>query len=112
VWAFSVIGGANENCGVPTTATWYTGPISSNPYYPRIKAAGIATNSYGGFGIAGQQNENCYLSMSYWFGIANGMPALLGATQTEGSLAISSFTDVNGKDHSTAVDVLNFRLAK
>ena len=115
-WSFSVTGGSNKNCGVPTTATWYTGPVSGNPYYARIKAASIVTTAYGGFGIAGQQYENCSFGgshvLSHEFGIADGVPALLGAVQTGGSLAISSFTDTNGKDHKSAVNALTFTLSK
>ena len=115
-WSFSVNGGKNESCGVPTTATWYTGAISSNPYYPRIKAAGITTTDYGGFGIVGPAREVCYNSsnneLSYYFGTENGRAALIGAAQTGSSLTISSFTDTSGKDHSAAVDTITFTLSK
>lgn len=75
----------------PATATWYDGPLTSNPIYKRISAAGITSTawSYGVGGVA-------------WFGDWE-YDSLLGFAQVGNSLTILSFTDGSGKDHNLPV---------
>jgi len=110
-WSFAKSGGSNVGCAYPATATWYTGPISSNPYATRITGAGITTTDYS-YGIAGPISSLCSGVVSQEFnGPSNGVAPLIGAAQTGGSLTVVSFTDSTGKDHSVPVAQITFTLS-
>jgi hypothetical protein len=109
VWGFSASGGAYPACSYPYSATWYTGPISSNPLASRITAAGITSTDYS-YGVTGSLVEGCAGAAAY-FNIYNGVPALIGASQTGDSLTIVGFTDTSGKDHSTPVAEITYTLS-
>jgi hypothetical protein len=108
-WTFAANGGTNEGCAYPYSATWYTGPIPSNPIAVRIQQAGITSSDYN-YGVAGPVGELCY-TVSYYFGFSGNVPALIGASQVGNSLTIVSFTDTAGKDHSLPVAEITFSLS-
>lgn len=84
-WSFNASGGTSPNCSVPWSATWYTGPISSNPYTARITAAGITSTDYS-YGISGPVSESLCSGPDYFnFNNANGVAALIGCPDCEWS---------------------------
>jgi hypothetical protein len=89
-WSLSVSPGGN-GCSVPYNATWWVGPIMKSPYWPRIKAAGVPLQNYS-YGVGGTSNCNGDWNPN----------SLLGFTQINGVLAITSFT-VNGTDQPQPV---------
>lgn len=99
VWALGPAPNA-ASCLDPYTATWYDvgTNLASNPLYSRLKAAGI-TSTLMQYGTG---DGNC--SYPQW-----GTNALLGFSQTNGALTITSFTD-NGKDYNVPQDVQTFQL--
>ncbi|HEY3910500.1 MAG TPA: hypothetical protein VGM07_11490 [Stellaceae bacterium] len=103
VWSLTTAKGAD--CGTyPTLATWYTGPVASNPLAARLKKAGITSTFYS-YGLVG--SEGCYDA-----GTPTSFPAtgLIGVSQVEGSLAIVSFTNINGVDQPTPVSEITYTL--
>jgi hypothetical protein len=105
-WTFAANGGTNESCAYPYSATWYTGPIASNPIAARIQQAGITSSDYS-YGFTGPVGGLCYTA-SYYFGFSGNVPALIGASQVGNSLTLVSFTDSAGKDHSLPVAQITF----
>ncbi len=79
-WSLAQSGTA---CSFPFSATWYVGPITSNPLYTRLKAAGITSAAYT-YGILGTAS-GC--GSSWW-----DSGALLGFSQTGNSITIISFS--------------------
>lgn len=84
---------------VPTTATWYVGPIASNPLASRLSAAGI-TSTVWSYGVTGA--SSC--ATQYW---ANN--TLIGVSQVGNTITIVSFT-YSGGDHSTPVSQITYTL--
>jgi hypothetical protein len=100
-WSVSTTSGAT-GCTYPTTATFYVGPLASNPLYSRLKKAGIASTAYS-YGIMGDQTcEGQGAGNGWWL---NG--AILGFTQTGNTLNISSFT-YDGGDQATAGSTITY----
>ena len=102
-WSLATTTGATCNT-TPTTASWYVfaGPMSKNPLYARLKAAGITQQiyaSYGGWGTTGAQSCNA--------GADWGTNTLIGLAQAGGDLTISSFT-ASGVDKSQPVSTINY----
>jgi hypothetical protein len=101
-------GGATEwslaqsgtTCSFPFSATWYVGPLSSNPVAARLKEDGITSTAYS-YGILGT-SANC--GNNDW-----DHNALLGFSQTGKSITIVSFT-VETTDHSTPIDQITYTL--
>lgn len=94
-WTLAAVTGAS-GCTYPSSATWYVGPLTSNPLYARIKAAGITSTawSYGvGAGVCGGD----------WY-----PDSLMGLSQVGKSITIVSFTDNQGKDHSEPLDQVTY----
>jgi len=102
-WSLATTAGAS--CATtPTTASWYvfTGPMTKNPLYARLKAAGITQQtyaSYGGWGTTGAQSCNA--------GTAWGTNTLIGLSQAGGDFTISSFT-ASGVDKNLPVSTINY----
>jgi hypothetical protein len=82
----------------PSTATWYVGPISSNPLAARLGAAGITSTAWS-YGVIGGANNS-----SPW-----APDTLLGASQIGNSITIVSFTN-GGKDQAVPVDQITYTL--
>ncbi|MBV8737264.1 MAG: hypothetical protein JO007_08400 [Alphaproteobacteria bacterium] len=104
-WSFSANGGSTPQCAYPYSATWYTGPISSNPFASRITAAGITSADYS-YGVAGSIVQACTITANDSFNNGD----LIGATQTGNSLTIVSFT-FDGKDYPTPVSQITYTLS-
>ena len=95
-WSLAAGPGAN-GCTYPDTATWYDGPLTSNPLYPRIKAAGITSNAWS-YGVG---EANCYLQWAY--------NPLIGVSQIGNSLTIVSFSN-NGVDYKEPQATITYEL--
>jgi hypothetical protein len=81
----------------PVSATWYVGPIASNPLAARLKAAGITSTAWS-YGLGG---SSC--GCPEWQ--AN---TLIGVSQTGNALTIVSFTS-NG-DHPEPIEEITYTL--
>jgi hypothetical protein len=93
VWSLAPSSGAV--CGTyPASATWYTGPIASNPLAARLKKAGI-TSSFYSYGLVGISPDCALNGYNDFVG-----GALIGVSQVEGSLTIVSFANGNGAGDS------------
>jgi hypothetical protein len=90
MWSIAASAGAT-GCTYPTSATFYVGPITSNPNYARLKKAGITSAAYS-YGTTGEQTCNGGLNWQ-----AN---TLIGVSQTANAITIVSFT-YDGTDYST-----------
>jgi hypothetical protein len=99
-WSVGVSPGAT-GCTYPITATFYVGPITSNPLYPRLKKAGITSPAYS-YGIMGAQTCG---AGTWWL---NG--SILGFSQTGNALNIVSFTSDYSNDQSTAGAQITYKL--
>ena len=93
-WSLSTTAGATA-CTNPTTATFYVGPLTSNPLYSRLKAAGITSTAYF-YGIMGDQTCNPP-GGGYWWGDG----AIIGVSQTGNTLNIVSFSGTGPTDQGT-----------
>jgi hypothetical protein len=96
-WSLAAATGAYSYT-YPETATWYDGPISSNPLAARLKAAGITSTAWS-YGVGGGSNGDIYWSTD----------SLLGFSQIGNTLTIVSFTN-NGVDKSEPVDTITYTL--
>jgi hypothetical protein len=97
-WSLQASPGAAV-CTYPSSATWYVGPITSNPIYSRLKAAGITSAAYS-YGILG--GEVCY---GYW---EDG--AIIGVSQTGNTITVVSFSYAGSYDFSTPRDQITYTL--
>ena len=105
MWSITTTAG-ETGCAFPTTATFYVGPLTSNPLYPRLQAAGITNTSYS-YGVMGAQTCSGDGLNSYWWN--NGH--LIGAIQTGNALTIASF-DYGGDDQSTPGSPITYILSQ
>jgi len=104
VWTISTAKG-DDACTVPGTASFFVGPLTSNPIYSRLKTAGItSTNmSYGTLGT-----QSCWpsgVSDNNW-----ATNAIVGLSQVGNTITISSFSNNWGgmKDQKIPYDQLTF----
>jgi hypothetical protein len=103
VWSLTPASGAN--CATyPMSATWYTGPIASNPLAARLKKAGITSSLYS-YGLVGFSPTCAAGSYGYFVG-----GALIGVSQVEGSLTIVSFTSYGGADSPIPLAEITYTL--
>jgi hypothetical protein len=102
-WSLAASTGANP-CTYPSSATWYVGPLSSNPWAARITKAGISTSDYQDYswGVGGSQ-DNCTTTYYDWE-----PNTLMAFGQINGTLTILSFT-ASGSDYSTSRDQITYR---
>lgn len=106
-WTISAGSGADA-CTVPLSATWYDGPISSNPNGARVSKAGITSTdlSYGiGAGVAPSCESTVGYKYSDW--VSGG---LIGLSQVGNTLTIESFSAGGSVDYSTPQDQIVFTL--
>jgi hypothetical protein len=88
------------SCGY--TATWYTGPIASNPLAARLSKAGITSTAWSyGVGLV------CNLSYGSYAGSSN---SLIGVSQVGNTLTFVSFTSSN-TDTNLPVGQITYTLA-
>jgi hypothetical protein len=93
-WSVTTTSGAT-GCTFPTTATFYVGPLASNPLYPRLNKAGITSTAYS-YGVMGAQA--CYTEgvNDWWY-----QGAIVGFSQTANALNIVTFSYGGTEDQST-----------
>jgi hypothetical protein len=97
-WSLNAASGAYFNI-YPTSATWYVGPIASNPIAARLSKAGITSTAYS-YGIGGSG----YTNGSNW-----SFNTLIGVSQVGNSITLVSFTR-NGADSSQFGDEITYTL--
>lgn len=103
LWSLTPSGGSS--CGTyPQSATWYTGPISSNPLAARLKKAGINSSFYS-YGLVGF-DPSC--AVGNWAFFQAGL--LIGVSQAEGSLTIVSFSNATGTDSQIPTAEITYTL--
>jgi hypothetical protein len=95
-WSFATPSGANY-ATYPGTGTWYVGPLTSNPLYSRLKAAGITSTAWS-YGVS-----TSYYDYTNW--PTNG---LIGVSQIGNTITFVSFTNSNGVDRSTPYDSITY----
>jgi len=103
-WVVSTAAGASGST-CPTTATFYAGPIASNPLATRLTAAKITSTawSYGFNGTSTCSNNN-------WL-----TGGLIGVSQIGNTITIASFTAagyIGSSDYNTPQDQVTFTLAQ
>jgi len=98
-WSLSTSAGNTGGCTYPTSATFYVGPLTSNPLYARLKKAGITSTAWS-YGIMG--NQPCSAG-SYWY---NGN--IIGVSQTGNALTIVSFSSDGAADQPTPVAQITY----
>jgi hypothetical protein len=107
VWSLASSKGANS-CTAPASATWYTGPIAGNPLATRLKKVKITSADYS-YGVVGTGTNYspCYSTTYYYLPFEQG--ALIGVSQTQATLTISSFT--SGEiDYQTPIAQITYTL--
>lgn len=101
-WSLAAAPGA-PGCTFPDSASWYVGPLTSNPLYARLEAAGITSTAWY-YGVA---SSECATSANAG---AWNPKTLMGISQIGNSLTIVSFTGYSGKDSSTPADQVTYTL--
>jgi hypothetical protein len=108
-WSLTTAPGA-DGCTYPSSATWYVGPIASNPVAARVQKVGITSSAWS-YGIAGgvAGPTSCTTASRFWRA-----GTLIGVTQTGNALTIASFTDgfQSGIDSSAPLDQITYRLVQ
>lgn len=100
-WSIAAVSTGGSGCAYPPSATFYVGPITSNPLYSRLNKAGITSTAYS-YGIIG---SNACVPNGYWYS-----GGLIGLSQTNGALTIVSFSDGADTDYSTPKDQITYTL--
>lgn len=98
-WSLAAASGANAKT-YPCSATWYVGPLTSNPLYSRIQAAKITSTAYS-YGVIG--SGGCDTESGYWE-----PDSLIGLSQTGNTLTIVTFSYAGTEDHSTPYDQITY----
>jgi hypothetical protein len=105
IWSLAASKGANI-CTAPISATWYSGPIADNPLAVRLKKDKITSTDYS-YGVVGASTSyNCSSGTPNYYLLFE-QDALVGVSQTQGSLTIVSFT-YNGTDNETPVAQITY----
>ena len=102
MWSLTTAAGTDPGV-YPNSATWWVGPIASNPYVTRINAAKITSTAYS-YGIA---NSTIGYG-SPWNAGTTG--TLIGVAQTGNILTIASFSYDGAQDQNTPYAILTFTL--
>lgn len=116
-WSLASAAGADK-CTYPNSATWYVGPITSNPVAARLTKAGITSTAWS-YGVASGPTYNDGCTTTTFFGRYNWGPGILiGVSQSGNAITIASFTDTTistgvtpGVDKSAPVDQITYTLA-
>jgi hypothetical protein len=99
-WSIAAGAGASGYT-YPCSATWYAGPLTSNPLYSRLKAAGITSSAWS-YGVIG--SSGCVAESYNW-----NSRSLVGLSQIGNTLTIVSFTTA-GSDSQTPRDQITYTL--
>lgn len=97
-WSLSASSGATT-CSYPSTATWYVGPLSTNPLASRLQSAGLTSTAWS-YGVGAE--TAC--GNAFW-----GTNSLLGFSQVGNTITIVSFTR-NASDSAVPVDQITYTL--
>jgi len=105
-WSLTTQNSANS-CTYPGSATWYVGPLASNPWAARITAAGITVADYPDFawGVGGSQDTGSCSTSTYYDWRPN---TLMAFGQINGTLTILSFTYGGEADKPTSQDQITY----
>lgn len=96
-----------DPCTVPTSATWYVGPLTNNPMATRLTKAGITSTAWS-YGISGNGIAfSCGGSLSFHW--SNG--SIIGVSQTGNSITFARFTN-NSFDQASPVDQITYTLSQ
>jgi len=98
-WSLSSVAGSYAYT-YPSSATWYVGPIASNPLAARLSKAGITSTAWS-YGVGSAYNTNNW-----------GTNTLIGVSQVGNSITIVSFTSSGPTDHNVPVDQITFTLTQ
>jgi hypothetical protein len=94
-WSLAAPTGASTFTS-PSSATWYVGPIASNPLAARLKSAGITSTAWS-YGVG-----SGYPSTPNW-----ATNTLIGVSQIGNTLTIASFTN-NSADKAIPVEQITY----
>lgn len=108
-WSFSTAPGS-DTCTYPGSATWYVGPIDSNPVAARLKKVGITSTGWS-YGVASgpRHSTDCTKSFLRFYGSDWEPGTLVGVSQSGNAITIASFTN-NSVDRSAPVAQITYRL--
>ena len=98
-WSLSAASGSDAYT-YPCGATWYVSPQTSNPFYSRIKNAGITSTAYA-YGLIG--SAGCQAESVYWY-----PNTLIALSQNGNTTSIYSYTWGGDTDYSTPVDQITY----
>lgn len=102
-WSWAAAPGADA-CTVPSSGSWYVGPLANSPWAGRLAAAKITSAAYS-YGIAA--SERCTIAGVNSDAWRTG--TLIGVSQVGNAITIVSFSN-GGGDHSTPVDQVTYTL--
>jgi len=100
-WSLSAATGADAST-YPGTATWYVGPISSNPFAARLSKAGITSTAWS-YGVSSSQSSMARFAQD----------TLIGVSQVGNTITFVSFTtpfSSGSTDSNTPVDQITYTL--
>ena len=98
MWSLSTAAGASSST-YPISATWYAGPIASNPNAARLSKAGVTSAAYS-YGTVGGSTGYCTWSNN----------ALIGASQIGNTLTLVSFSVGGCSDTNVPSDTITYTL--
>jgi hypothetical protein len=114
-WSFSSAPGA-DSCAYPSSATWYVGPITSNPLAARLAKANITSTAWS-YGVASGPYDEDRCTNGAFFRNQN-WPAgtLVGVSQSGNAITFASFSHTSCKgcsyyDSSAPGDQITYRIA-
>jgi hypothetical protein len=109
-WSLSAAAGA-DNCTLPSSATWYAGPMSSSPMAARLTKASVTSTAWS-YGVSGSGPSSTSSTSSCgsdnYFNWGTG--TLIGVSQTGNALTVASFTR-SDVDRSAPVAQITYTLA-
>jgi hypothetical protein len=97
-WSLAASAGGS-NYTYPPSATWYVGPIASNPIASRLQSAGITSTAYS-YGVTGGNVGNIYWEPN----------TLIGVSQIGNTITLVSFS-YNGNDRNVPQDQITYTLS-
>jgi hypothetical protein len=105
LWSLSTGTGADPST-YPSSATWYAGPIASNPLAARLSKANIASTAYS-YGVGSSEPAGSSVP-----GYPNwGSNTLIGVSQVGNTITIVSFTYNSQTDYNTPQSQITYTLA-
>ena len=108
-WSLTAAPDATQ-CTYPASATWYVGPIESNPLAARLRRESITSTAWS-YGVTGASSCSSSISSSVSSTIDRFWRSgtLIGVSQTGNAVTIASFSEFGG-DNSAPRDQITYRL--